>query len=291
MAYYDLQGQLVREEKSGQERFLRFAYGHAVTRFLMKGLIRPSVSKLAGRLMSSRFSACFIRRFVRKNGIDLSEYEDRKFASFNDFFTRALKNGARPIPDDPDVLFSPADGKVLAYRIGADSVFRIKGSDYSVRSLTKSKTLSETYRGGTAVIVRLAVNNYHWYHFIDDGTRGKHTVIPGVLHSVQPAVLDRVPVFKENCREVTLLHTERFGTVAMIEVGATLVGRIVNRGVEAFKRGDEKGRFEFGGSTVVLLFEADAAAVDTRILKASEQGIECEVRLGTPIGRSLRNDA
>ena len=131
------------------------------------------------------------------------------------------------------------------------------------------------------------MDDYHRYCYIDNGTKTDNTFIAGELHTVNPIALERYNIYKRNCREYTVLHTENFGDVVQIEVGAMMVGRIVNNHGEAsFVRGEEKGRFEFGGSTIVMLFGRDSISVDHDILCNSAEGIETVVKLGEKIGKA-----
>ena len=119
-----------------------------------------------------------------------------------------------------------------------------------------------------------------------DGVIVSRRFLPGELHTVRPIALAALPVFTRNCREYTVMDTKNFGRLAQIEVGAMLVGRVENykgAGV-TFRRGEEKGFFEYGGSTVLLLLGAGAAQIREDILRASKDGRETPVRLGERIG-------
>jgi len=287
MKYIDVNG-ILRDKKSSQDRFFRFLYGHALTRGMIRPFLRPWFSKLSGRLMDSRFSARFIPGFIRKNGIDMADFEEREFRSFNDFFTRRIKSSARSVPGAEEALFSPCDAYLTAAPVDSSLRFTIKYTEYTLPEFLRDEELAARFHDGTVLIFRLAVQHYHRYHFIDDGEILKEYRIPGFFHTVQPQATDRVPVYKENSRAVTLFHTAHFGDVIQVEVGALLVGRIVNRDVTEFRRAEEKGRFEFGGSTVVLVLEKDAAEILPEFLKASAEKLEHEVRFGTVIGRALK---
>ena len=139
-----------------------------------------------------------------------------------------------------------------------------------------------------AVVVRLTVDDYHRYCYVDDGEKSEQVRIRGVLHTVNPAANDAYPIYKMNAREYCLLRTEHFGTVLMMEVGALMVGRIRNYHQKCrVKRGQEKGRFEFGGSTVVLLLEPGKVEPDRDLLVNSRKGYETIVKMGEQIGRKL----
>jgi phosphatidylserine decarboxylase len=120
---------------------------------------------------------------------------------------------------------------------------------------------------------------------VADGEKEENVPIPGVLHTVNPIANDYYPIYKENSREYSLLHTAVFGDIVMMEVGALLVGKIVNHhGKAKVVRGQEKGYFQFGGSTVVLLLKKGSVSVDPDILENSRQGIETVVKIGEKIG-------
>ncbi len=268
-----------------QNELLKKLYDTAYGRCLLKVLTLPAVSKAAGLYMDSPLSKPLIAPFIRKNGIDTSQYIMRDFRSYNQFFTRRIKPEKRPIDRVPSHLISPCDSKLSVYRIDSGSVFAIKGSHYRVCDLLKNSFLARRFEGGYCCIFRLEVDDYHRYCYIDSGRKSDNVFIAGELHTVNPIAMKRYNIYKRNSREYTVLHTDNFGDVAQIEVGAMLVGRICNRhGVHEFVRGEEKGRFEFGGSTIVLLFERDAIVPDPDLLKNTAEGFETVVKYGEKIG-------
>lgn len=218
----------------------------------------------------------------------MSEYKQVKYRSFNNFFTREIRPECRPVDLDKNSLVSPCDGKLTAYNIDENSVFRVKGFDYSLPTLLKNEELAKEFEGGICLIFRLTVNDYHRYIFFDGGEAEDSVFIKGRLHTVQPEALEKRRVFTENCREYTLLHTENFGDALQVEVGAMFVGRIVNNGKKQFKRGDEKGCFEFGGSTVILLLKKGAAEIDGEIFENTQEDLETVVKCGERIGFTLK---
>ncbi len=277
-------GQVI-ESNAKQNKLLKKLYGNVFGRVLLKTLTAPAISKAAGCFMDSPPSKLLIKPFIRRSGIDTSQYIMTGFRSYNDFFTRVVKLGKRPIDRTPDHLISPCDSKLTAYKIGRDSIFRIKGSRYRITDLLQNDFLAKRFSGGYCLIFRLEVDDYHRYCYIDDGTKSENTFIAGELHTVNPIALERYNIYKRNCREYTVLHTENFGDVVQVEVGAMMVGRIVNHHGEAsFHRGDEKGKFEFGGSTIVMLFGKDSIRIDEDILRNSAEGIETVVKYGEKIG-------
>ncbi len=274
---------IVTNEK--QNKALKKLYGTLPGRIALKVLTHPLISIIAGAFMDSRLSRSLIDSFIRRNGIDMSQYISEDFRSYNAFFTRRIKPEKRPVDTDPRHLISPCDSKLSVYRINSRSVFRIKDSYYRVSDLLRNDFLARRFEGGWCMIFRLEVDDYHRYCYIDDGTKTGNTFIPGELHTVNPIALEKYNIYKRNCREYTVLHTCNFGDVVQIEVGAMLVGRICNRHAEAnISRGQEKGRFEFGGSTIVLLFEKDKAVPDADILRNSREDFETVVKYGEKIG-------
>lgn len=284
----DRKGNIV-ERDSLQDRILEGLYGSAAGRILLRLLCRPAVSKLAGVFLDSRLSKALIPGFVRRHAIDMAQFEPREYESYNDFFTRKLAKGARVLDADPQALVSPCDSRVSVYPIDSGSSFSIKNTRYTVNSLLRSPRLAAEFMGGCVWVFRLCVEDYHRYIYVDDGRAGETVRIPGVLHTVNPAAGSRYPIYKENTREYCLFRSRRFGRMIQMEVGAMLVGKIRNhaRG-ERVHLGWEKGRFEFGGSTVVLITRKGAAVPDADILKNSRLGLETKVRLGERVGGKPR---
>ena len=277
---------VVTNEK--QNILLKKLYGTVCGRVILKALTAPAVSKAAGAFMDSRLSVPLIKRFIKSSGIDTSQYVMKKFRSYNEFFTRRVKRGMRPIDRMPSHFISPCDSKLTVYKIGKSSVFRIKGSRYRVSDLIQNDFLAKRYESGYCMIFRLEVDDYHRYCYIDSGTKTENTFINGELHTVNPIALEHYNIYKRNCREYTVLHTENFGDVVQIEVGAMMVGRIVNRhGAAEVVRGEEKGKFEFGGSTIVLLVQEDMIRIDDDILRNSAENIETVVKYGEKVASSV----
>ena len=267
---------------------LVFLYRTVPGRMLLKLLIGRGLSQAAGRVLSSPVSRPLIAPFIRKNGIDLTDYAEEDYSCFNDFFCRRIRPERRPLPADPAELMAPCDGLLSAYRITDGMVLPIKQSRYSVSDLLGMDAAARRFRDGVCLVFRLCVDNYHRYCYVDNGQKGPNVFLPGVLHTVRPIALESVPVFVRNCREYTIMETAHFGTVAQIEIGALLVGRIDNRdGAASIRRGEEKGRFLYGGSTVVLLLEKDRVSFDEALFNATANGIETPVVLGQVLGRAV----
>ncbi len=275
----------VIQKKDSQQTFLNLLYGSVAGRTALKLLTAPLLSKVGGKFCDSIASQFMIAPFIKSAKIDLSEYEPARFRSYNEFFTRKIKPESRPIDMTPEHFISPCDSKLSVYKINENSYFEIKNSFYSVKSLLKCSKLAEKYNGGYCMIFRLEVDDYHRYIYIDNATKSDNRHINGRYHTVNPIALEFADIYKENTREVTVLHTENFGDVVQVEVGAMLVGRIVNHhDASTVQRGSKKGLFEFGGSTIVLLVKKGAVTIDEDILKNTADGFETIVKVGEKIG-------
>lgn len=273
------------QQKKKESLALRFLYHTVVGRLFLKPLTSRAVSKLAGTYMDSRLSKSMIKKFVRKNGIDLNDFYADSFTCFNDCFTRKIKEGKRPLDERNDAFIAPCDALLSAYPIHSDTRLDIKGSVYSVSDLLENEELASRYEGGTCLVFRLCVNHYHRYIYLDSGNKEENIFIKGKLHTVRPIALETYPIFKRNCREYTVMHTDHFGDVVQMEVGALLVGKIKNHHEKAtFARGEEKGMFLYGGSTIVVLLQKDRVTLDARFFEATERNEEIDVQMGECLG-------
>ena len=279
---------LTIDQPDTQDRLLSVLYGCVFGRMLLKPLTAPWISRLAGYLLSTKLSCVLIEPFVCSNHIDMTQFEPVDYASYNEFFSRKIRPDARTADLSPMHLISPCDSKLTVLPVTRDGRFLLKQTEYTAASLLKNAELARQYEGGYVLIFRLTVDDYHRYCYIADGEKEDNTVIPGVLHTVNPIANDYFPIYKENAREYTILHSKEFGDVLMMEVGALMVGKIVNHhGKTVVSRGQEKGYFQFGGSTVVLMLKADTVRIDADILENSSAGIETVVKYGEKIGISL----
>ena len=260
---------------------LRFLYHTPVGRLLLKPLCARPISQLCGCLMDSPLSKPLIAPFVRKNGVRLEDFFSDNFRCFNDCFTRRIRPELRPVDASPDALVAPCDGLLSVYPIRKGTVIPAKQSMYSIGDLLGGDPVAAHFEGGTALVFRLCVNHYHRYCYPDGGRLLRSAFIPGELHPVRPIALEQLPVFVRNCREYALLETDHLGMVAQIEVGAMLVGKIVNHPApERFERGDEKGMFLYGGSTVILLIEPGRIDIPEEAFALSAEEREIPVCMG-----------
>lgn len=275
----------VEKQDSFQDRLLSWMYGHLTGRLLLKPLTSAWFSKIGGRILDSRLSSLAVTPFIRTHQIDMAMFEKRTYSSYNAFFTRRILPGMRKIEKDPLALISPCDARLSVYPISKGGVVHVKHTPYTGSSLLKNPKLAQKYNGGWMWVFRLCVDDYHRYVYPDNGQKTENIRIPGVFHTVNPAANDVFPIYKENTREYTILHSEHFGDILIMEVGALLVGKIENlHGKATVKRGQEKGNFAFGGSTIILMTKQGKAVPDADIRSYSVQGIETRVLLGERVG-------
>ena len=274
-----------QESTTTQDEILEFLYTHAIGRLMLKPLVAPSFSKFMGKVLSSRLSKVFIKPFIKSSEIDMDEYQNTTYTSFNDFFTRKIKADMRPLTGDCQTLISPCDGNVTVYPISSETTFSVKHTEYTLRTLLQSRRLASRYEGGYAFVIRLTVDDYHRYCYVADGIKSKNYFIPGLLHTVNPIANDYTPIYKENAREYTVLHTREFGDVIQMEVGALMVGKITNHHEEdEVLRGEEKGYFEFGGSTIIVLVKKDRIKIREDLLTNTANEYETKIHQGEELG-------
>ncbi len=289
--FYDRrQGELQREIVLG-DRLLRLAYLSPWRGLLRWPLFGSSLcSRLLGCFANSRFSQSRIAPVIAELGIDLSEVAvpPEGFRTFNEFFCRRLLPGARPLDPDPRRLLSPADCRALFWpELRDGQCLSVKGATFTVEALLgeAGAEFAPRFRAGALAIFRLCPADYHRYHFPADGRWLHSWRQRGKYHSVHPlAIATKIQIFSENLRVVTMLDFGSGGLAAFVEVGAFGVGSIQQtfQG-EVFQRGQEKGLFAFGGSTIILLLEPGRWRFDEDMLKQNAEGYECRLRMGEGI--------
>lgn len=284
-------GQYERE-KIANETWLNRLYGNTGGGLWLELVFKRWICTfLYGLWYDTPWSARRIAAFVEEYGVDLAEcaagLED--FRSFNDFFARRLKPGARPFAQEPELLCSPCDGRLRAWQdIDIHNLVQVKGWTYTLAELLADRKLAEKYQGGTCILIHLAQYDYHRFHFVDQGACGPPQRLKGYYYSVHPIALQAVPrLYCRNKREISLFRSKHFGDIVYVEVGAKLVGAIVQTYTPGayVQRGEEKGYFKFGGSTVILFLEKDVVEVDRDLLEQTAMGYEVKVAAGEVIGR------
>tara|TARA_Y100000815_G_scaffold30084_1_gene25045 strand:+ start:104 stop:970 length:867 start_codon:yes stop_codon:yes gene_type:complete len=267
------------------------------------------ISRMVGKLAAAKaggLTTALIKLFIKQYKIDMSEakYPDpAHYKTFNEFFTRPLKEGIRPLAEESDIIAHPVDGAISQLGDVVDGqIIQAKGHDYSLQALLGGKEEDTApFLGGKFATIYLAPKDYHRIHMPVDGTLSKMIYVPGDLFSVNPLTAQNVPnLFARNERVVAIFETE-IGPLAMVLVGATIVASIETiwagtvtppAGKDVFswnyptkgdnaitlKKGEEMGRFKLG-STVILAWGANQAEF------LSDQHPETVTRMGTPFAK------
>ena len=275
-----------KEKDLVYDKSLLFLYYNYLGRLILKTIYFPFISKIVGKYMDSKLSIKRIDKTIKRYNINMNLYEKKEYLSFNDFFTRKKKN--INFDNNKNHFIAPCDSKLLVIKLNKESSFDIKNSFYNLKNII-DRDLTKEYSNGYALIFRLEVNDYHRFHFIDDGKLDEYKHIKGILHTVQPIAYEKYPVFHRNSREYTILHTKNFDDIIEVDVGALMVGKIVNnKDIKEFSRGEEKGYFKFGGSTIILFVKNNIINIDNDILLNSTLNKETIVSCGEKIGERIK---
>lgn len=282
------------EENVAGKKYIDWCYKSMVGKSLTEVFIKRKLfTSMYGRFCDSSLSKSKVKSFISDFNIDTNECAKSidEYKCFNDFFTRKLKDNARPFSKNPNDLISPGDGRLICYdNIDSSNVIQVKDFTYSLQELI-GNSLSTEYNGGTCLVLRLCPLDYHRFHFIDNGVCGPTHKIKGSYYSVNPIALDNIEeLYCKNKREWNIFKSENFGDILQVDVGATCVGTIVQTYKENsyINKGDERGYFKFGGSTTILFFKKNTIKIDKDILTQSSLGIETHVLMGEKIGESVK---
>ena len=286
---YNRQTQTLYEEKQFMEKPLEMLYhtrfGRVATSLLFA---RRFFSKLYAFLKKVPPSTREIVPFIDTYNIDMSVYPDiDTYTSFNDFFIRKKKEIALTINQDPHTVIAPADSKLSIFNISELGLFTIKGVQYTLTELLRDQHIAQSFIGGTGLIYRLTTDDYHRYCHVSDGNIIAHQVLKGKLHTVGPMAHGIVKAISENQREYVRIATDNGSELLFMEVGAMLIGAIHNHQTTVgatVKKGEEKGYFSYGGSTIVVLYKKDAIKIDADICEYAAQNIEVKVTYGEKVG-------
>ena len=285
-----------REEQVYGAAWIRWLYGTRLGRLISALVALPPFSRVYGWFQDRPGSRRKIQPFIEQFQIQMEDFLPEEgasaevpYSSFNAFFTRRVADGARPFAEG-GLFPAPCDARYFAYDELNDSVqVPVKGSQFQASALIGDNEWTACFRDGPGFIARLCPVDYHRFHYPDDGEVLATWRIPGALHSVNPwALAEREDIFMINERQVSILETARFGRLAYVEVGATCVGRIVQTHFgKTFSRGEEKGMFLFGGSTVIVIGEPGRWQVADEIVQRTRAGIETYLKLGAELGKAL----
>jgi phosphatidylserine decarboxylase len=304
--FFNRSSNRVESEKVYGSQFVDLAYKNPIGFFLTKTFFtRPWLSKIIGAYEDSKSSRSKIAPFVAQYEINMDDYETAEFKSFNEFFIRKFKKGKRTFNPSTKVFSAGSEARYLAFEnISANTRVTVKGIEVSIAELfghtQETRSLAQEFDGGTLIIARLCPVDYHRFHFPISGKVLHQYRVAGILHSVNPVALSVEPeVFLKNERQVCIFENSIFGKVAMIEVGALGVGKIVqsygnkNFVGSTFEKGDEKGYFLFGGSTVIYVLKKDGItlAQDLKVNSTGKEIIETWIPLGDQLGEYRNGDS
>jgi phosphatidylserine decarboxylase len=283
-------GRVEREQVYGAG-WMRWTYANPFGRLALKLLVkRPFFSRWYGWRMDRAASRRKVQPFIRDFGVNVHEFAEPpdSFRTFNEFFYRRLRPGARPTDAAANAIVFPADGRHLGFTNAAtvENVF-VKGQRFDLPRLLADDALAKRFAEGPIVLSRLCPVDYHRFHFPVTGRPSAPRLLNGLLYSVNPIALrQNIAYLWENRRVLTTIETDALGTVAMLEIGATNVGSIVQtyRPGEPVRKGDEKGFFRFGGSSTLLLFEPDRVRLAEDLVQHSLQRRELYARVGDRLG-------
>ncbi len=294
--YVEFETGTVHEEQVYGGFWVKLLYGTWIGRLISALIAAPPFSKMYGWMQDQSFSQRKVQPFIEQFNINMADFlpeegraQDAPYSTFNQFFTRRVTDSARPFVQDGSFP-APCDARYFAYNHLDDSVsIPVKGSYFKARALIQDERWTPFFEAGPGFVARLCPVDYHRFHFPDDGHVLASWRIPGALHSVNPwALTFREDIFMINERQVTILETHQFGKLAYVEVGATCVGKIKQTYTgDAFARGDEKGMFLFGGSTVIVIGEKGRWEIDAGILGHTTNGVETYLKMGQALGQAM----
>jgi len=292
---YDRKEKKEIEEKVYYKSVLEFLYkDNFLSKIFLFPIARFSfISKLFLYFNSLKISKYKIPSFIKHFNLKEEEFykKIKKFRSFNDFFIRKLKEEAREIDYNDDSLIFPCDGRFLVYpKIEDFDSYSIKNQKFSLEEFLQDKELAQKYESGSMLLARLAPQDYHRFHFPCDCIPKEAKLINGYLYSVNPIALKKnIKILQENKRMVTILDTKRFSDIAFIEIGATNVGSINQTFFPntEYQKGEEKGYFSLGGSSIVILFKKDKIVFDQDIIEKSSKQIETKAYFGSSFAKRI----
>lgn len=278
------------------DKFIEWLYHSETGKGLGQFLCKAPISKVYGAMQDLPLSQSKIAPFIKNFHIDMGDYlpqegrsEESPYANFNQFFIRRFRPGKRPFVKEPQEMAAFSEARYFGYEsVADDEAVPVKGAFLKPKALVANKKWEETFHDGPLLLARLCPVDYHRYHFPDKGVVLDDYRVKGLYHSVNPLALKaKEDILITNERHVTILETENFGKLAYVEVGAICVGKIIQsqpltKG-RAFERGEEKGYFLFGGSTVIVVGEKGRWKPSADILENTRKGLETYLHLGMTV--------
>lgn len=286
----------IESEKVYGDKLVEWLYQSESGKLLSSVICKAPLSKLYGYYQDLSVSQRKIIPFIKNFNIKMQDYlpeEGRNgespYSSFNQFFIRRFKPGVREFIKQENQMAAFCEARYFGYTlVHDDEKIPVKGHYLRPKELLANAKWEDTFLDGALLLARLCPVDYHRFHYPDDGVILDEYRVPGVLHSVNPIALKaKQDVLITNERHVTIIETKNFGKLAYIEVGAICVGKIVQSNPlekgKSFKRGEEKGYFLFGGSTVIVIGEKNKWKPSQDILDYTKKGLETYVQLGMSV--------
>src|SRR5437763_4971739 len=250
----------------------------------------PLYDWLVALRQNTRSSAKKIDPFIRKHGIDMSEFKPVIYRSYAEFFDREFRPGVREFPKEPRVMGAFAEARYFGWKqLDSTKKLPVKDRSLAPAALLGSEERARPFRGGPVLLARLSPMDYHHVHYFDDGrTAGQHRLGYRLWTVNWHALQNKPDILFRNERSIHFLETKNFGRLAFVEIGALSVGRIVqmHRVEKPFMRGDEKSMFKFGGSAIVAFGEPGRWVPSDDIVAHTHENVEVLVRLGDEVARS-----
>ncbi len=296
--YFNRELDKLETEKVYGDKAVSWLYDSASGRALTNFLIRKPLSQVYGMVQNSSLTERKVIPFIRDFNINMDDYKieegrtpEAPFSSFNNFFIRQFKEGARDFSQESNVMPAFCEARYFGHEsLNNEVSIPVKGKNWLAKDLVANEKWASVFEDGPCLLARLCPVDYHRFHFPVSGNILDDYRVSGLLHSVNPLALAKVPeVFSVNERHISILDTPEFGKLAYIEVGAICVGKIVqSRELKgSFERGEEKGYFLFGGSTVIVLGEKGRWTPDSVVIENTKKGTEVYQKLGSPIAKAL----
>ncbi|MBT6325189.1 MAG: phosphatidylserine decarboxylase [Bdellovibrionales bacterium] len=280
-------------EKVYGDKLIKFIYTNSIGKLACDALKNPIFSKFYGKWQNTSFSNKKIEKFVDQYDINLDDYLPEvinegaiPYSNFNNFFIRKFKPGKRIFSSENNNMPAFSEARYFGYpKVLESERYPVKGKFLSSEGILADERWSSEFKNGPMLIARLCPVDYHRFHFPDDGKVIDSYRISGDYHSVNPVALkNKADIFLKNERHVSILETKNFGLIAYVEVGAMCVGKIIQSYDDNyFNRGDEKGYFLFGGSTVIVLGQQGLWSPSKDIVDNTNNGLETLIKLGDSV--------
>lgn len=294
--FYNRVTKKVENELVYGDKFIEWLYGSPTGKGLSHLICKAPISKIYGAYQDLALSRSKVEPFIEKFQIQMDDYlpeegrdSSSPYSTFNQFFIRRFKPGKRPVVSAADEMAAFSEARYYGYEcVQENETVPVKGHNLKPSALIANSKWEKTFEEGPLLLARLCPVDYHRYHYPDNGTILDDYRVPGLYHSVNPVALKaKGDILITNERHVTILETENFGKLAYIEVGAVCVGKIVqshplDKG-RRFSRGEEKGYFLFGGSTVIVVGEKGKWKPSSDILENTKKGMETYLHLGMSV--------